>query len=608
MARDLRAPDVLVSAQCISEGTYADTVGPISTSVDWKLILPHQMELKQYLQLKCDDASLRPGLKKILPIVTELNPVLIYDNCKANIYTAIKRDSLGVTKPERRCVDLFIKYYDKIFDEEIAPLLDGFEYDFNSWYNHLNVKQQKNLKQVDFKFLKKRRYKMFCKAEKQEVTSNDKAPKNRCICGPNEEYKYVMGPVVHRLEAIFKKKFKGYCSGKNWSDRETDLNNRRRAGLRRVAQGDGSAFDRSQDHELKYVERKIYNYLADHGYIRHVDVDVFLQHALAKMVPIHADFMVKHGKHVYMESLGFINKTGGVQSGNCDTSFANTLRMVMYNRFVMEEYLHLEPQAYGLDCAGDDFAAFLPMTVSVEQAVEAYLQVFVQTKTPGVPEFGNLGQVLKFLKFSDIDGVDFCSTETYWSPRVQSYKITRRLDRFFTLTPYSRQALSMSHEEQRDYLLQLHESNLSWMRGLPILSEYNDLLRVFAHRQGTTKPVKVKNGRSAIILPTTAHFDKLYLDSSLERFKALENALGSDDAYAFRDRVSDKTDTELDYRDYLRDQYGLSRGEQYLLQRQLSSLVESSPGQEVSLPLLRHAIDHRATRELSVLADKFTTY
>jgi hypothetical protein len=40
----------------------------------------------------------------------------------------------------------------------------------------------------------------------------------------------------------------------------------------------------------------------------------------------------------------------------------NTLRMAMYNRFVMEEILHVDPTCYDLRTKGDDVVVFTDLS------------------------------------------------------------------------------------------------------------------------------------------------------------------------------------------------------------------------------------------------------
>jgi len=462
-------------------------LGDLAGTARWNLTVPFNLTKEQYLEMKCDKRD--PGLKKIIPTIEECHDVLIYHACPANVYTASKRDCIAVIEPEEYWVSKFQLFFDKIFIREIEPLLNNFTYDYNAWFNGLDSKQQKRQLKVDKNKLSFREYKNFCKKEKQEITDPENYPKNRNICGPNEEYKYVMGPVVHMLEQVFKRSFKGYTSGKNWADKERSMNKRRQKQLRLIVEGDGKGFDRTQYNCLKYCEFVIYQWLADHNKIHHVTQDIFLAQALCKTVLIRAINNTKVGKFSQVEDLGYYTKEGSVQTGNMDTTFANTLRMAMYNRFVNEIILGLQPEDYDLDAAGDDFTNYLPTYLTKEQVSNAYYTAFANPKQKGKH---GLGQILKFLKFSDIEDIDFCSTECFYDAEQQSYKILRKLDRFITLTPWSQKALAMSREEQYWYMMDLWEANNQWIGDLPIYKEYNDLLKSFANKLCPNPPIKKK--------------------------------------------------------------------------------------------------------------------
>lgn len=560
------------------------------------------------MKLKCDCLG-KPGLKLIVPKISEANDVLIYHSCIANTYTAMRRDALAMPTADPVMVTEFDQYVESLMETEIIPILQDFDYDYNCWYNRLDNKQQKRIDAVKLENLKMRQYKMFCKLEKQEITSDVKNPKNRCICGPNEEYKYVMGPVVHALELLFKKRFKGYCSGRSWEEKEKVMNMRKQLGLIKTAQGDGSGFDRTQHIELKQsVEMRIYKWLAEHGKIKHVDVDTFLSQAMREDVEIIAATMEKLGKWTYFRNLGKVIKRGTVQSGNCDTSFGNTMRMCLYNRYIVEVLMKIEKTAYDLDAAGDDFCINFDMNVTNQEIQEAYAKAFVPATTMKNFEGQHgLGQVLKFMKIGSIEETDFCSTETFWSQQQQSYKITRKLDRFLTLTCYSRKALSMSKAEQKQYMMDLYNSNLEWMRGLPILTEYNDLLKHFSDKIELTQQEiedfqrvnerKERKIRNKIRLPEKPEYTKMYDNLHHERFTGLLSKFGKDDAYAMMDRVSDKTGCAEDYYIYLSKIYGISRGEAEQIQRRLVKAKDQPLQNLIDLPELKWMLSNKQSRD-----------
>ncbi len=510
------------------------------------------MDKQTYLSLACKHKE--PGLKKIIPSFKQANKALIYHNCPANVFTALKRNCLKITKPKQQAVDKFKKFVNKIMKKEIYPLLEQFKYDTGYWLNHLPHSKQKKIITMDRHALRRRRYEMFCKKEKQEITSSVKNPKNRCICGPNEEYKWVMGPPVHALEALFKKKFKGYTSGLNNKQKEKLLNDRRLKGLTKLIQGDGSGFDRTQYASLKNMcEKKIYRRLLKMGLITHVNPDDFRYQSQLDKVDVHAIHMSKEGKYFKKNNMGKATITGTTQSGDMDTTFGNTLRMCLYIRYIAEEGLGLTAEQYDLDVSGDDFALFVSQNVSDKLIRERFYQVFA---TANQDEHG-LGQVLKFLKITGIEGYDFCSSECFWSETNQSYYITRKLDRFLTMTCYSQKALGMSIFEQRQYMLDLYDANNIWAHDLPIFSNYNNLLKRYAERLPSGK-TKNKNGKSKLIFPVNKDDCILYDLERDTRLEKLTHQFSRDEAYSLVDRMTPIDNVRSDYYSYLFRRYNLS--------------------------------------------------
>jgi hypothetical protein len=548
---------------CANEHTFRAVEGEIADSVKWNLEAeyPFNMTFEEFHGRQCDPQLFSPGLKQIIPIISEVDPVVIYHACPINVYTSMKRDCLKVPQPDPSMLKEFVKFVDEVFNTEIIPILEDFDYDFNSHFNKLNKKQQSNLKRADLDNLEKRLYQCFCKTEKQIVERDEFGeetyPKVRCITGPNEEYKFCMGCVVERLEHLFKHRFKGYASGKSWQEMELILNDRSKLGLFQCIQLDGSGFDRTQYEELKELcEKRIYNWLVDNGKIHHVEPEIFRAQATKPTVKIFGmatKINTLTGKREF-DRMGHYEKTGCTQTGNADTTFANTLRMIMYLRFCVEKVAGIPKESYDLDCAGDDGAVFNNPLVG-DQIKESIYKVFTVKKT-GV--YG-LGQIAKYVKITDYSGLDFCSTETYFCPGCASWKKVRKLERTLTLTPWSRSALHMSSYEQKLYMEALALANTMWMGTLPIFNEYNQLLLRFSQKIKVDK-VKLKKQTAKIKLPTTPHYDVLYQDSRHDRFENLLTVFEPDEARGLVDRLSPKKSCCAQaYEQYLFYHYNLSK-------------------------------------------------
>lgn len=486
---------------------------------------------------------------------------IFYEACEANLYSAIKRQCIAVTQPDQNMVKLFFKWFEAVFDEEIVPILENFDYCEKKWYNQLTATQQAEIDKADCFYkqhyatdlLKKRNYGMFCKREKQIVDDECKNPKNRCICAPNAEYKFVMGPVVASLDYIFRK-FKGYCAGKNWTELETAMNELKLKGLDKVVEGDGSGFDRTQTHELKDVERTIYRWLAHNGKIHHVPEDVFLHHVNIEYRTIYPSHAENHNGIRHLKEYGSVAIRGTVFSGDCDTTFGNSLRMALYNRFTIEKVLGIDKDGYDLWAKGDDFAVFLP-DIPDRKIVEAYEVTFSRKKT-GIH---GLGQILKFLKIGSFETMDFCSTETFRCESCKSYKMIRQLSRFVTMNPWSHTVVSLSRDEQDHYLEAMYRANLTWMSNLPIFEEFNQF---YHKRVGDIKP---KSGRQKNKIEESHHWhpEKKYRHGVLASYDTAA-------IYTEEDRISLKKRCCADgFVQHLLTFYNITSGEVEQMQRDI---------------------------------------
>lgn len=542
-ARSRRLKRIISS--CITMDNYDEVSGQLSPQVRWKLNIAPNLTEYQFIHMKCDIEKV--GLQQIVPqlripgAVNDLANPIIYHVCKANNYCAIKRQTTKTPTFEATELNNFKIFFDKIFANEFKTMLDDFTYSYSDWFNHLNSKQQKELKDIDANNLKlDNSYTMFVKVEKQ-LYDGDKAPKNRCICCPKPEHKYVLGPITFALEQLFAKNVKGYCGGKNWEELENIYNDYDALGYLKTVQIDGSGFDRTQHQEIKeIIDHKIYKYIANK--IHHVTKNAYLYYATPEWRKIKVEYFTKEGRH----NLGYVEQRGTVFSGSCDTTLMNTLRMAIYNRYVIEQKLGINKDKYGLLAKGDDAAVFLPNIVTDLKIREAYAKVFYTKKyrpTEVTVQHG-LGQIAKYIKIGDISDIDFCSTSTFYAKSINSYKIVRQLGRFLTLTPWSRKALSMSDDDIKIYKMSLYVSNLKWMEGLPIFHKYNE---TFLKQDLTGVKAKLVTGEKKQLLPEDiGNIDfNYYMDKDM--------------LYSNKDRSSLKKPDPQDYMDFLFEKHSLTK-------------------------------------------------
>lgn len=457
--------------------------------------------------------------KKILPTADNTKDIVVYNNCKRTLLAACKRQLREQPSFNKRMVTgksnpngkiTYKQFCDKIFKNEIIPILENFDYNVHEWYNHLTAKKQKEIDEYllggEIKGKDLTTYGMFCKREKQII--DDKMPKNRAITAPHHSKKYVCGPVIWALEHLFGKHFKGYCGGKNWDELETLYEEYYKQGYVHTLQGDGSAFDSTQTYDLKYIDRLIAEHLVKKDKIKHVDPKLFKLAMTARLKQI--DLKLMTSKTV--KNIGSVTVDGTVFSGDPDTTFGNTLRMAMYIRYTM--YLAgYEENEFQLICKGDDFAVFMQKiitqvqwenykgyrrskyTIAQDDLYYAIKTSFYQVWHPADTQYQKddvgLGMVLKFLNIGDFQDLDFCSTNViqYQEGQNTKFKIIRKPDRMTPLSHWSCDALSYSSVQLKQYYLDLAVSMECWAKNMPFFEDYITAYRFHASQ------VKLKKGQ-----------------------------------------------------------------------------------------------------------------
>lgn len=470
------ANDVILKGTC--------TVGAVRAQYESTRSKIHSFrltEFKDFEDLPCTckgDAKI--AAKAILPLGVNTNKVLVYNNCYRTLLASSIRQGKSMPSWEPTLLKRYYAFCDKIFEKEIIPMLEQFKYSYDHWYNHLEKGKQDEIDLVDKDpsnpDLLKYVFNNFSKREIQAWLDGSD-PKARNISAPNAEVKYVMGPVIWQLEYLFGEHFHGYCGSANYNDMAEYYKKCLNKGWSLIAQGDGSGFDLSQTHESKYIDRLVYDWLSDNQKITHVEPETFRSIANRRFRKLNIKTFCE-GRVV---RLGEIMLDATVGSGSPDTTFGNTLRMSMYNRFVLEEIVGLEKEDYGLKTKGDDFVALLPEHCrSIIQS--AYYEFFVAPSEFKEETDDRLpiksGQILKFLQLGDIESVDFCSTAVMY--RSGTVTVLRKLDRLTPLAHWSVKALSYSQYDMYHYYVALRDSFKAWAGGLAYYGEYADVFDFYA--------------------------------------------------------------------------------------------------------------------------------
>lgn len=527
---------------CLTQEHYETLNGILSKNVTWNCKIPPLLSKQQFNQLVCPSDKQDLALQQIMPKHRLAPKLCYYHNCPANLYAALKRQCLSTPSPNSFFLKKFKKWFDVVIQPEISELLKDFDYSFNVWFNHLTYKQQKEIEPFmvgnpDYISLQKRFASIFCKAEKQ-LCENNKLPKNRCISALCAAHKYCMGPIVYALEQYFVK-FKGYGGGKSWPQLANKYLQWDQAEYKAV-QSDFSGYDRTVSAELKeIVFFSIYKLIEPH--VKHIDTNTYARHAYSNITTIYAEYFGKNMRN----NLGSATIKGQVFSGSMDTTLMNTILTTVLMRYTIEEVLKIPNHDYDLINKGDDSVVLLPHNIPNDNIVNAYKHTFVfqdNSKNDYINHFVQHGSglQLKFLSIGQIDDIDFCSTQTFKCKKCNNYKITRKLDRFVSLTPWSRTIIDLKPEQQLAYKQNLYEANCCWMKGLPIFEQLNQYLKT-----GVKADYNLV-GKQKKTLPLTqietSWYFKYFDSKKMAKFEKLSQAFGKEDAYQMIERINNTQD------------------------------------------------------------------
>lgn len=545
-----QSQDVILYGICTHPGMQKELGAKLSIRHKWRSKLYHESTPLSLIPCTCKNDT-QPAARKLLPTINH-NNVIVYNNCARTLFAAMRRQLKAVPLPKYEVITEYRKFCESFFCDKIEPILRDFKYNPADWYNHLNVKQQAEILD-DFKIKVKpnkwvdiqntadrelvpepQQYSMFCKREVQII--QDGLPKNRAISAPRGRDKYIMGPITWKLEDIFDRFLLGYCGKKNWNTMENDIHKYYKQGYRYVAYGDGSGWDLTQSHELKYIDRLIYRFLADK--IKHTTPEIFLKAALSRFRTIKGSANIGKSMKTLFEAV--LDAT--VTSGSNDTTLMNTLRMVVILEFIMSK-TQLD---YRIWAKGDDFIIFLKDQVDLTKLFYKYWS----PKDTNLNEEFGLGIVLKFLKVGPITDFDFCSTNVIKDDDV--FKIVRLPNRMYPLQHWSIKALQYSRDELITYMQDIALGLEDWVGDMPFYSDYAKLIRKVYRGTGKT----INNvGASKNLLQDGIQPDKKTL-SIIERgydyyhsqmLRKSDNKVSSDAVYSFLLTKYGITKLDIDY-------------------------------------------------------------
>jgi hypothetical protein len=486
--------------------------------------------------------------------------MVFYNNsCPTALYASLQRQVLATPTPSKQFEHRFTTWFQIRMLPYLKQHLSDFEYSIPHWYNHLKASTQNRVlpfmqeyKSTLVPFtqeqLTDRKVTIFCKAEKQ-AEENGEPPKNRAISAINSADIWVMGPVVFFLNMHFKKIIPGFSSGENWT-KQAKIYDKWKNKNFKVLQSDISGWDRSIQKALKESLFAVYELISP--FVKHVPIDIFLEHATAITTFITADFFIKGGG---VDKVGSAKCDYQIFSGTSDTKDGNTYINSVLTTFLLEEYFsinildNIDPELEdpmencdaGLRAAGDDNITALPDRITLEEIQKVYREVFCKSDIIKSPYLVNnvthgSGLTLKYLLYSNTDMIDFCSTSTFYCNTCNEHRITRKLDRFIQFMPWTAKGIDNTKIKLSSYKYQLHIANLMWMDGLPIFSAYNDLLNT-----GDTTQIANNGKPKDEITLTKEDYNiailKKTLDPEYNRiFTHMEQTFGREEAFTMATR------------------------------------------------------------------------
>lgn len=439
--------------------------------------------------IRCTCAD-KPRYMQLFNDVVADRDSILYNNCKRTIFAAAKRQIKSAPTPDPSVLDEFLTFSKQKIDELVGDDLLSFGYSYNQWYNHLTLAKQKKMDKVH-EFIhgtnpleehyisvsrtdpKMFHYEAICKVEVQGIDG-----KPRMVCSIPDLVKYVMGPITWKLEELFAAKIPSYCGGLSLSQMQDKINHYIDDGFCIVAEGDGSAFDNTQDFKLKELDRYIYNKIA--GCVHHVPRDLF--EYVANMIYKIMDVIhTENNKRTTIMSYAVL---GTVFSGDCDTTLMNTLRMGFYNWFTNVKLGFTFGEQFICFSKGDDFTVMYKITVNEQKIRYIYDQYWLKKPDPNSAAYDGcdervygLGQILKFIEFGPPSSIKFCSLRAWYTCyHTQHIYLTRDPNKFTTLSKYNRKILHMTKQQRVRYC---YDQALALKVSYPGINYFEDMAAMY---------------------------------------------------------------------------------------------------------------------------------
>lgn len=397
-----------------------------------------------------DNSPTKEGFMQILGDIEpeQQKTVMMFGKNRQTLFAAAKRQMKTAPNPSEKIAKDFLQFAIDTIENDIGKYLDEFSYNEAQWYSHLSAPKQQKIAPIrmyyqnpaEFNLLYSENEKLRILTEhyeaivKSELQDPDGKP--RMVCAIPDKIKYNMGPICWQLEEICAKHLRGYCGGMNLTEMADKINNYAAQGFTKVVEGDGSAFDNSQDVSLKALDRYIYNRILDKVY--HVPKEDFRHIANLYYKTMDVKYHVD-GKPKTMMTYKVL---GTVFSGDSDTTLANTIRMAMYNIYVNERAGLKYNEDFIVFSKGDDFSVLYKQYISDDFIRRIYNTYFL-TKPEGNfkiydnRQFG-IGQICKFLEIGDLASFKFCSLRSWYkNDNYDEITLTRNPQKLYGISRYA---------------------------------------------------------------------------------------------------------------------------------------------------------------------------
>lgn len=413
---------------------------------------------------------------QIGPIVWggEYRTPTIKHTCKQCVLAASIRATTNKVQPDDAYIQMWEDIALKPMFEELARsinLAGGISVKYEDWLKkypgEYREKMEKQLRCPDvLENVNAHMYDSFPKKELQYTTvAHDlkdtelNTVKERQISGPSIDKKIIANALINLLEEHATNGVKGYCGRENWQSISAKVDE----AIMRIPNGiwccaDGSGFDMTQTKKLQQAFNRRMLWLLQTGLIdlgHMVNIDQVMEcFYKSETLTVNLD----RGSAQY--------KAEGRASGDGWTTFGNTMLMASYWRFV---FALAGVEDFSLLVKGDDVLFRVP--IDKKDIVESTSKLIFVSENKEC-EWG-LGQILKSLKWGDIEDCDFLSCMFFHSST--GVRMVRIPDRVFQTMPWSLKispGMNNLEECRRELIHSKGMSLLAWAEGLPIFEKY----------------------------------------------------------------------------------------------------------------------------------------